>query len=117
MLVPGGAIGVVTLRSRTGRQRDPLAPADQLVEVVVDGGQTDFGQPFHSQSVNLVRREMHMLAFEYLGDDPTLRRQPPAPSFQSPQQVARGYPLVKAALRRDRQGYRTVRGARQIARI
>ena len=71
-----GGVGVVPLGPVDDVDHIDLAQRDELVERVVDGRAVISGNRSR-EVVDLLRREVHMLAGQHLGHDASLRAEPP----------------------------------------
>ena len=72
MLMALNRVGIVTLGSRIEHDLTDLAKFTKLIEGVVDGRAADFRQTGCGAIVDLLRGEMHMLAFQHLCNHPAL---------------------------------------------
>jgi hypothetical protein len=75
-------LGVVTHAPSGHPYFSQLSQCNQFVEGVVDGGKTYLGNNPLSHSVNLIGRQMDVLAHECLGDCAPLRCEPPTARSQ-----------------------------------
>ncbi len=70
-------IGVVPLAAVGVGDLEEFPDVDEFVQRVVDRGEADLGKDLASTLEYLVGGHVHVLAGHRLGDDTTLRRQPP----------------------------------------
>jgi hypothetical protein len=83
MVVGGADIGVVARGPVADAQLEQFTHLDQFPKRVVDGGEGHLRQDRASPFVNVVGREVHMIAGQHLSDRAPLGRDPPATSAEA----------------------------------
>src|SRR5262249_36624647 len=79
-------VGIVALGPALGGDLENLAEPREAAKDVVDGRAADLGETRRRPFMNLVGREMHVIALEDLGDDAALGGQRPAAAPQAREQ-------------------------------
>jgi hypothetical protein len=97
-----GEVGVRVVPLGTGRRSylEDLAHRHEFVQSVVNRGEADLGEKDLGATVNGLCGEVDVLTVEDLGDDSSLRREPPITSPQAFQEIADGRILPAQEARR-----------------